>query len=227
MRTSLNASLLWTRMPIRDGVPTQGAGKTESNEVRVAPTRPAAAAAAKSPVTKTPAAKATTTGPPEAKIAKQAAAAVAKKPANRNPSPPEIRKMLREAADRHGIPPEILMAIAYKESNWRHYGRDGGVLRGRWSPTDQGIMQLNEKAHPKAFPRARTDMQYNIEFGARYLKWQFERYNNWNDAIAAYNTGSVQRKKKSGKLVNQYYLDKVTVFRRHFEVEPDSLPANL
>lgn len=214
MRTSLHASLQRTRLPYRDGVPTQGAGKTEGKGPVAPPTRPAP---------KTPKTRKT----PEANIAKQAAVEVAKKPVNRNPSPAEIRRMLSEVADRHGIPPEILMAIAYKESNWRHYGRDGGVLRGRWSPTDQGIMQINEKAHPNAFPRARTDMRYNIEYGARYLKYQFERYKNWNDAVAAYNTGSVVRKKKSGKLVNQYYLDKVMALRQHFETTPNSLPTDL
>lgn len=132
--------------------------------------------------------------------------------------------MLSEAADRHGIPREILMAIAYKESNWRHYDRDGSVLRGRWSPTDQGIMQISERAHPDAFPRARTDIRYNIEYGARYLKYQYDRYGNWEEAVAAYNRGSVHRRRNK-RIVNQYYVDKVMAFRAHFEKSPDVMPA--
>ncbi len=225
MRTSPSAHILWPRTPIRDGVP-HGAGTNGTSDNR--PRRPVSqtpvskTAAAKTPVSKTP-----VSSTPEAKIAKQAAAAVSKKPANLNPSRANLRKMLTDAADRHGIPREILMAIAYKESNWTHYGRNGAVLRGRWSPSDQGIMQINENAHPNAFPRAANDIRFNIEYGARYLKYQYDRYKNWDDAIAAYNHGSARRKPKSAKLVNQYYVDKVTVFRKHFETQPDSMPADL
>ncbi|MBM3274135.1 MAG: lytic transglycosylase domain-containing protein [Candidatus Sericytochromatia bacterium] len=131
--------------------------------------------------------------------------------------------MLSEAAERNQIPPEILMAIAFKESNWRHYNRDGSVLRGQWTPSDVGIMQINEKAHPAAFPRARTDMRYNIEYGARYLKWQFERYGNWEEAVAAYNSGSVVRR-KNGKLINHNYYDTVNRFAKDFMREPYEMP---
>ncbi len=159
---------------------------------------------------------------PEAKIAKQAAKQVGK-PKDPNPPKAEIRKILCETAERLGIPTEILMAIAFKESSWRHYAKDGSVLRGHWSPSDVGIMQISQKAHPAAFPRAGTDMRYNIEYGARYLEYQYERYGNWPDAIAAYNYGSARRNKK-GKLVNQYYVDKVDTYVQFFKSASDGLP---
>ena len=165
----------------------------------------------------------TSAAPPDAKIAQQAKEALARNPKDPNPSPAEIRKLLSEAAERNQIPPEILMAIAFKESNWRHYNRDGSVLRGQWTPSDVGIMQINEKAHPAAFPRARTDMRYNIEYGARYLKWQFERYGNWEEAVAAYNSGSVVRR-KNGKLINHNYYDTVNRFAKDFMREPYEMP---
>jgi soluble lytic murein transglycosylase-like protein len=159
----------------------------------------------------------------EEKIARQAASHVGKHK-DPNPSAAEIRKILIETADRLGIPREILMAVAFKESTWRHYEKDGRVLRGRWSPSDVGIMQISEIAHPAAFPRAATDMRYNIEYGARYLKYQFERYGNWNDAAAAYNFVSARRNRK-GRLLNQGYVDKVDKLTRFFQAAPESLPA--
>jgi len=171
-----------------------------------------------------PAPTRTPTAPgPEARIASQAAKQVGK-PKDPNPSRAEIRAILRETADRLGIPREILMAIAFKESTWRHYAKDGTVLRGRWSPSDVGIMQINEKAHPNAFPQAAKDMRYNIEYGARYLKYQYERYGNWDEAIAAYNYGSARRNKK-GRLLNQSYVDRVDRYMVHFKADPDSLPT--
>ncbi|MBI6546965.1 MAG: transglycosylase SLT domain-containing protein [Cyanobacteria bacterium NC_groundwater_1444_Ag_S-0.65um_54_12] len=133
-----------------------------------------------------------------------------------NPPKAKIKSMLLAAAIRHGIPPAILLALAEKESHWTHFTAAGKVLRGSCGPAQQGIMQINELAHPKAFPRARKDMQYNIDYGAALLEQHYQRYQNWPEAIAAYNRGSVKRRGKKGQLVNQHYVQDVLLLtKRH------------
>ena len=53
-----------------------------------------------------------------------------------------------------------------------------------------------------------TNPDIGIKYGAMHLKNQYNRYNDWTDAIAAYNAGSA-RKKDNGDYVNQIYVDKV------------------
>lgn len=67
-------------------------------------------------------------------------------------------------------------------------------------------MQINDYWHPEAFPRAKTDVAFNIEYGAKYLASQYKRYGDWHDAVAAYNAGSV-KKDASGRYTNQPYVD--------------------
>jgi soluble lytic murein transglycosylase-like protein len=50
--------------------------------------------------------------------------------------------------------------------------------------------------------------QINMEYAKRYLQYQFNRYGNWEEAIAAFNSGSVKRN-KLGEIVNKKYVNKV------------------
>lgn len=123
-----------------------------------------------------------------------------------NPDKSTINELLNRAADKYNIPRNILKAVALRESNWTMYDSSGSAVAGKnSSSTDWGIMQINDKAHPKAFPRAKEDIVYNIEYGAKYLSKQYRRYNNWYDAVAAYNAGTAIR--KDGKYINQKYVD--------------------
>lgn len=125
-----------------------------------------------------------------------------------NPPPQAIDTMLTNVAQKYGIPPAILKGLAFLESGWRQFDKNGKPLRGRVISVDQGIMQINQRFHPEAFPRASYDIQYNMEVGAAYLKSRYDRYQNWTKAIAAYNAGSIKYDKK-GRIANQAYVDLV------------------
>ena len=60
------------------------------------------------------------------------------------------------------------------------------------------------KDHPTRLCQPRV----GIEYGAKHLATLFVRYENAEDAIAAYNAGSARRG-RNGKYVNQEYVDKV------------------
>lgn len=52
------------------------------------------------------------------------------------------------------------------------------------------------------------DKQVNKKVALDYLKWQATRYPTMEQIIAAYNSGSVKRK-KNGQFINQDYVNKV------------------
>jgi len=111
-----------------------------------------------------------------------------------NPSKSEIKTIIESTAKKHKVPSNILLAIAWKESGWHHYNDNGTVVEGRnlnkkgkLISTDWGIMQVNDHAHPQAFPRAKEDIRYNIDFSVRLLKSLHKEQGSWQKAIRAYN----------------------------------------
>lgn len=133
-----------------------------------------------------------------------------------NPSRAVLDTLLGRAADKYGIPRPILKAIALRESNWRQYDSSGNPVAGRNpTTTDWGLMQINDYWHPQAFPQAKTDVAFNVEYGAKYLASQYKRYGDWKDAVAAYNAGSV-KKDASGRYSNQPYVDFVFAHLKQF-----------
>ena len=75
----------------------------------------------------------------------------------------QINEWLEEAGDKYGIPPIILKAIAWQESNWRHYDNSGKIIQ-----SSQGYYGIMQVPNPNSGPRE------NIFEGARILgeeKW--------------------------------------------------------
>ena len=112
-----------------------------------------------------------------------------------DPAVSAIKNALTAAAVAHGIPPEILYAVAYQESNWRQFEDDGKPL-----VTDDGgigIMQVTSYGGYDV-SRLQNDTVYNINAGADILSSKFDEsprigdgrrdcYENWYYAVWAYN----------------------------------------
>jgi len=144
-------------------------------------------------------------------------------PAGTQPDKKAVETLIEQTAQKFNIPTGLLKAVKKLESGWRQFDASGqpvqGVNRdkatGAVKSTDWGIGQINDKAHPDAFPRAKTDLVYNLEYGANYLSNLFKRHGNWRDAVASYNAGS-PRRTQSGAYVNQAYVDRVAQYARDF-----------
>lgn len=116
-----------------------------------------------------------------------------------------IKAVIRAKAQQYGIPEQIALGISGNESGWKMWRnlstgqlvegqnkRDGQLLS-----TDWGAMQINDKAHPSAFPRAKHDLEYNVDYALRYLARQRERIQgslnlglgDWDRTVASYNLG--------------------------------------
>jgi len=115
-----------------------------------------------------------------------------------NPPDTYIRARLKDAALRYNVPSAILMAIAYQESGWRQFDTGGNTIIGSNATSqDVGIMQINTSGRSDV-DRLMTDIDYNIETGAKILdgKWKVAPgigdrdrnvLENWYYAIWAYN----------------------------------------
>lgn len=142
-------------------------------------------------------------------------------------------KYIEKYSREYGIPAALIRAIISVES-----GRDNYAIRYepyyQWlyqpeyyakkhyitvstetmaQKTSWGPMQVmgavaRELGFDGRFLSELTDPDVGIKYGTMHLKNQYNRYNDWTDAIAAYNAGSA-RKKDDGKYVNQIYVDKV------------------
>jgi len=113
-----------------------------------------------------------------------------------NPNLLEVANYIRSTCSSRGLPFEIGLAIAWTESGWNQFNSDGSPLGS--STGDWGIMQINESAHPGAFPGVKEDWKANVRYGVNYAFEKFVKakntYQSTHDiaraTYSAYNTGS-------------------------------------
>lgn len=115
----------------------------------------------------------------------------------------EKKEMIREAALKYGIPPEVLKAIAFVETGMKQFDAEGNPVITEDGGI--GIMQITaSEAELEADgidpERLKRDTGYNIETGAKWLKKKWNNNNlpkvndkdpneieSWYFAIMAYN----------------------------------------
>lgn len=68
----------------------------------------------------------------------------------------------------------IMIDIAYCESRFRHYDKDGSVFRGKVNDADIGIMQVNEYYHAKTAGMLGIDF-YTMEGNVSYARYLYEK----------------------------------------------------
>ncbi len=92
-----------------------------------------------------------------------------------------VEEYISAASQRHGVPIGIAMAVAEQESGFNQDARgDSGEI---------GVYQIM----PGTAAELGIDpynLGENVDGGVRYLAGQYERFGNWEDALAAYNAGA-------------------------------------
>lgn len=126
-----------------------------------------------------------------------------------------IRATVRQQARFYGVPESVALGISGHESGgWKMWPRVRNKKlseralsnrnynhAGEVASTDWGVMQINDMAHPQAFPRARHDVEYNIAFGMALLARTHTVYKGslnmgfgvWDTTVAAYHLGHAPR----------------------------------
>ncbi len=105
-----------------------------------------------------------------------------KAPTSLSPGQNEITKMIHIAAQKHGIDPKLVMAVAQTES---------ALASDAVSPVGAvGIMQLMPETAQALGVRNSYDPRENIDGGVRYLKQMITSFGgDVTKALAAYNAG--------------------------------------
>ncbi|HEX8283293.1 MAG TPA: transglycosylase SLT domain-containing protein [Pyrinomonadaceae bacterium] len=95
---------------------------------------------------------------------------------------PKAREIFRKV----GVPEDIVW-LGQVESSWRQQARSWAAASGLWQfiPSTGSRFGLRQTAYVDE----RNGFEKPTEASARYLKWLHSRYNNWELAMAAYNTG--------------------------------------
>lgn len=115
-----------------------------------------------------------------------------------NPDFETMNRLLTETALKYDVPPEIVKAIAERESGgWKHFDENGEVVVTE--DNGIGIMQITNQANYDS-NRLKNDIAYNIEAGVQILNQMFDRTDlpsingkdrdvleHWYFAIMAYN----------------------------------------
>lgn len=107
------------------------------------------------------------------------------------PEVPDLGSLIKQAAKRHGLEPDLLAAVISVESGYRS---DAVSPRGA-----QGLMQLMPATARDLAVTDPFDPRQNIEGGARYLRQLLDTHDGayWK-ALAAYNAGGGRVKQYKG-----------------------------
>lgn len=100
--------------------------------------------------------------------------------------PAYMAPLFAAATAKHGLPPRLLEAVAYRESRFRPEIIDGTL---RSTAGAVGVMQIIPKWHPKVGEAGAKDPQRAIPYAAQFLAYLRGRFGTWPLALAAYNWG--------------------------------------
>lgn len=141
----------------------------------------------------------------------------------------EVGKLIEKYAKKYAIPAGLIKAIIEQESggntfamryekgypylvkpfNKYHFNEATEKVSQQIS---WGLMQImgavaRERGFTGRYLSELTNPKVGLKYGCKHLKWNYNRYNNWQDAISAFNQGS--NRKTNGKYNNQQYVDSV------------------
>lgn len=105
-------------------------------------------------------------------------------------------KVLQAYIVDHFTDTPILADIARCESRFRHFDRDGNVIRGEVNRGDVGVMQVNEFYHGEKAKELGLDL-HTIEGNVEYAKYLYEKEGTrpWNSSSKCWNANAHIAKK--------------------------------
>jgi soluble lytic murein transglycosylase-like protein len=98
-----------------------------------------------------------------------------------------ISDLITQEALARGIPPEIALAVARRESGISQWTVGGKLVTG--TSGEIGVFQLMPKTAQGLGVDPR-DLAQNVSGGVSLLAQLFQKYGNWAQALSAYNSGN-------------------------------------
>ncbi|PIE44791.1 MAG: hypothetical protein CSA44_03195 [Gammaproteobacteria bacterium] len=119
-----------------------------------------------------------------------------------------LNSCFQEAANKHAIPVEYLLAVSYTESRFKPKVKG----HNKNGSKDYGLMQINSiwskqaKHMGYSWKKITTNPCTNIMFGGQILKDNRKRMGSWSAAIGAYNAGFAKTPKAKKRRARYYNL---------------------
>lgn len=124
----------------------------------------------------------------------------------------QTSSLLKQSAKAHGLPSNLLLAIAWQESGWTQHviSKDGGI--GVMQIMPYTAMSLNKSTGQSWDPYKTQD---NIKLGASFLRSLCSTF-NWNmtKVVSAYNAGAWTVQHKG--IINKRYVKNVLALMQRF-----------
>jgi len=80
----------------------------------------------------------------------------------------------KEKVEQYFADTPIMVDIARCESRFVHLNKDGSIHRGKLTPADVGVMQINERYHLKTSRKLGYDI-YTLEGNLGYARYLYEK----------------------------------------------------
>jgi soluble lytic murein transglycosylase-like protein len=126
------------------------------------------------------------------------------------PLPRYLAEIIKDASREYGVDPNLIAAMAYKESRFRPTAVSS---RGA-----QGIMQLMPRTAKSLGVTDSFDVRQNVFGGTKYMKKMLERFNgDLEMSLAAYNAGP-ERVAKEGPRATNEAIDYVAAIKAYYRV---------
>ncbi|HEY4386546.1 MAG TPA: transglycosylase SLT domain-containing protein [Ktedonobacteraceae bacterium] len=129
-----------------------------------------------------------------------------------HPNRAQTTRSIRRIAALYGLPANLMLAIAWQESGWRHHviARDGGI--GTMQLMPYTAYALNKMMHKRFDP---YKLQDNLHLSAIYLRILWRQFGgNRVQIISAYNEGGYAVRHKG--IFNWPYVNNVLFLTRRF-----------
>ncbi len=99
---------------------------------------------------------------------------------------------IREVAEEYGIPEVILWATVRTQSGFASdlEGKDGGIGLMQLTPTEFAMIQTEILKEATEDAGRLYDPEKNLECGAAYLSYLYQRYGVWETVFAAFDAGT-------------------------------------
>ncbi len=118
-------------------------------------------------------------------------------------------------SQKYGVPTDLLMAVAYRESGWQSsvVSHKGAVGVGQLLPTTSTWVARDLLASPELDPRDPDD---NIRMSARLLRWLIGHMGSEKRALAGYYQGPGSVRSRGLFDDTQEYITNITQLRSRF-----------
>ena len=106
------------------------------------------------------------------------------------PQPSAYVGYVKKYSEKFDVPEEIIWAVIKTESNFDASAVSGKGAVGLMQMVEPTFDEISNLRLKEGFPSGmRYDPETNIRYGTYYLSYLYERYGDWDTAIAAYNGG--------------------------------------